>query len=459
MKFFQVIIFHLWAFSFLEAQTIPSFDINDPAINKKGKISFSSVQGFTFHGDLAPVMLSNGSLPAYIGFINRKGKLLVSAQFDKADAAKNGYFIVRKNGRYGLVNPEGEIVIETQFKELKFQDNENLAGKDFYLWEVRDSLNNGLESFSADSLIAESSSEYRYFLNDQSFVSKHKAKEIRVITVPEKKSVKNDFPYITWEHKGKVAYEDFDCNLIVPPVYDSVRYIPSDSIFIVFWKGKIGFLENDGTEIMSLNNKYKKIYNFSDGRVRIMKEGRYGFLDRFGNVRVSPQYENVQDFSEGYAGVFLTGKWGFIDKDEKLVVQPFYSEVRPFTYGVAQVREKSKWSFVNTVGKRINSSPYDEIFPAENKKWFIVSNKKYGLADSAGKEILGTKYEIIRDLNNGYIIVKKNGKWGVLDDKENFVIPVEYDAMGYDPFNNYFFAGSAGSTRVINISKSGKGRN
>jgi hypothetical protein len=436
---------------------IPTFDMNDPAINKKGKITFSSLKEFVFHGNLAPVMLSNGSSPALIGFINKKGKLLVPAQFDKTDAVSDGYFIVRKNGRYGLVNPEGEILIDPQFKELKVQDNQTLTGKDFYLWEVRDSLNNILESFSADSLIAESASEYRYFLNDQSFLSKHKAKRHVVDTVSEKVSLKNNFPYITWEQKGKVAYENSDCNLVVPPVYDSVRYISSDSIFIVFWKDKIGFLENDGTEIMPLSSKYQKIYNFSDGRVRIMKEGRYGFLDRFGNVRVSPQYENARDFSEGYAAVFLTGKWGFIDKDEKLVVQPFYSEVKPFTYGTARVKEKSKWSFVNTVGKKINSSPYDEILPAANKKWFIISEKKYGLADSTGKEMLGAKYEIIKDLNNGYIIVRKNGKWGILDYNENFVIPIEYDAMGYDQFNNYFFAGSAGGTEVINISRSGKG--
>jgi hypothetical protein len=458
MKFFQTLFFIIWSFSFLQAQTIPSFDMNDPAINKKGKISFSSLEGFTFHGNLAPVMFSNDSLPARIGFINRKGRLLVPAQFDKTDATANGYFIVGKDGRYGLLNPEGEILIYPKYKEFKIQGNQTLAGNHFYLWEVRDSLNNILESFSADSVIAESSSEYRYFLNDKSFISKHKAKGSIIATAgPEEISVKSNFPYITWEYRGKVAYENSDCNLVVPPVYDSVRYIPSDSIFIVFWKDKIGFLENDGTEIMPLTNKYKRIYDFSDGRVRILKEGRYGFLDRFGNVRVSPQYENAQDFSEGYAAVFLTGKWGFVDKDEKLAVQPFYSEVRPFTYGTARVRERNKWSFVNTAGKRINSTPYDEILPADNKKWLIVIDKKYGLADSSGKEILGPKYQIIKELNNGYIIVKKNGKWGVLDYKENFVIPIEYDAMAYDQFNNYFLTGSVGSAELINISESGKG--
>jgi hypothetical protein len=455
MKFFQATVFIIWSFSFLQAQTIPAFDMNDPAINKKGKISFSSLQEFTFHENLAPVMLRNGSSPAMIGFINRKGKLVVPAQFEEVSRTENGYFLIKNSGKYGLVNPAGEIEVDARFKELIFQDYQTVRAKRFNMWQVKDSLNKALEIFLADSLIAESDSEYRYFINERSFVSKHEAKRPIVVPEPVKINLKNDFPFITWEYKGKTAYEDLNCNLIVPPVYDSVKYIPSDSIFIVYWKGKIGFLEKDGTEIMPLTSRYQKIYHFSSGRIRIIKDGRYGFLDRFGNVRVSPQYEKAQDFSEGYAAVFLTGKWGFIDMNEKLVVQPFYSEVRPFSYGTAQVREKNKWSFVNTEGIKINSAPYDEILPAGNKKWLIISNKKYGLADSTGREILGTKYESINDHNNGYITVRKNGKWGVLDYKENFVIPIEYDAMGYDQFNNYFFAGLAGDEELI-IIKSGK---
>ncbi|MFL5730178.1 MAG: WG repeat-containing protein, partial [Cytophagaceae bacterium] len=96
------------------------------------------------------------------------------------------------------------------------------------------------------------------------------------------------------------------------------------------------------------------------------------------------------------------------------------------------------------------------IFPSDHKKWVVVSNKKFGLADSTGREILGPKYESIRDLNNGYVIVRKNGKWGVLDYQENFVIPIESDFMGYDPFNNYFFTGIAEKDEILQVKGGGK---
>jgi hypothetical protein len=451
MKFIQAIFFLFCIVFSAQAQTIPEFDLNDPAIHKKDKIIFPAIEKFTFQGELAPVILKGSDGIGFIGFVNKKGKLVVPAQYESIGEVRNGNFIVRKNGRDGLINTSGEILIDNKYKELNFQDNETIIAKNFCLWQVKDSLNKLIQKFEADSILAESDSAYRCYVNERTFSSRHKAKHILSSVQPEKILTQNNFPYTTWKYKGKTAYENSDCNLVVPPVYDSVKYISSDRIFIVYWKNKIGILENDGSEIMPLTSKYQKVYDFHNGRARILKDGRYGFLDRFGNVRVSPQYENVQDFSEGFAAVFLAGKWGFIDKNENLIVQPFYSEVKPFSHGTARVKEKNKWSFVDSKGIKITTTPYDEIIATEYKKWIIVSNKKYGLADSSGHEMLGTKYELIRDLNNGYIIVKKNGKWGVLDYNENFVLPIEFDGMGYDRFNNYFFAGTAGKEETINI--------
>jgi hypothetical protein len=452
MKFFQVIIFLIFAVIDIQAQSIPGFSLSDPAINnRKDEMVFTSLEKFTFQGKLAPVILKNNSGNGFIGFINRKGKLVVPAQYDSIAEVRSGHFIVSKNGKYGLLNQSGEMAIDCKFKEIKFKDDEKALARNFYTWLVKDSLNKNIERLEADSIVAESDSIYRNYVNLRTFLSSHKPRHTLVSKKPEKTVVKNNFPYITWEYKGKVAYENFECNLVIPPVYDSVKYISSDSIFVVYWKNKIGLLENDGSEIMPLTSKYQKMYDFHDGRAKILKDGRYGFIDRFGNVRVSPQYEKVRDFHESFAAVFLAGNWGFIDRNENLIVQPFYSEVQPFSHGVARVKEKNKWSFVNSQGIKITTTPYDEIIPAEYNKWYIVSNNKSGLADSSGHEILGPKYELIRDLNNGYIIVKRNGKWGVLDYKENFVIPIEFTRMGYDPFNNYFFAGTEGYEELIII--------
>ncbi|MFL5731246.1 MAG: WG repeat-containing protein, partial [Cytophagaceae bacterium] len=362
MRFFRILFFLFLPFLGLQAQNIPVFEINDPAINKKGKIFFKSTDGFTFSGDLAPVALKDISGQTQIGFINKGGKLVVPAQFDGLGDFSQGYYEVRKNGKYGLINAAGQTVEDYQYKGLKFQDNEHILATHFISWQIKDNFNKVIEKVEADSIVAISDSAYKIFLNGQIFPLRQQKKRPASAALAEELSKKESFPYTTWFYKGKIAYENLECNLVVPPVYDSVKYVPEERIFMVYWKDKIGILEYDGTEIMPLTNKYKKIYSFVNGRARMLRDGRYGFIDRYANVRVAPQYENVQDFSEGYAAVFLAGKWGFVDQNEKLVVQPFYSEVKPFTFGTARVKEKNRWSFVNPSGEKITSTPYDEIF-------------------------------------------------------------------------------------------------
>src|SRR4051812_44303591 len=100
MKFLQVIFFLFYAVSGIQAQTIPVFDLEDIAIYKKGKIVFPSTEKFTFQGNLAPVILKNNSGQKLIGFVDKKGRLAVPAEYEGVGEVRNGNFIVSKGGRY-----------------------------------------------------------------------------------------------------------------------------------------------------------------------------------------------------------------------------------------------------------------------------------------------------------------------------------------------------------------------
>jgi len=45
---------------------------------------------------------------------------------------------------------------------------------------------------------------------------------------------------------------------------------------------------------------------------------------------VQPTYMATMPFSERLAGVQVSGKWGFVDKHGNLVIQPAYDEVGYF---------------------------------------------------------------------------------------------------------------------------------
>jgi hypothetical protein len=61
-----------------------------------------------------------------------------------------------------------------------------------------------------------------------------------------------------------------------------------------------------------------------------------------------------------------------------------------------------------------------------------------GMADERGREILAPKYEYLSDTGLDYVLVKRNGLWGALDYRENFIVPIEFDAISFVPASKVF---------------------
>ena len=64
----------------------------------------------------------------------------------------------------------------------------------------------------------------------------------------------------------------------------------------------------------------------------------------------------------------------------------------------------------------------------------------FGLANAEGKILINPKYHRLEDLNNSYVIVERDGKYGVVTAQGISTIPLIYDHISYDAFNNAFIA-------------------
>ena len=70
---------------------------------------------------------------------------------------------------------------------------------------------------------------------------------------------------------------------------------------------------------------------------RVLKGGKFGFIDRRGEVVVEPRFDHAEDFSEGLAAVAVSGKWGYIDKTGGFVLGARFN-ARAFDEGLAFVK-------------------------------------------------------------------------------------------------------------------------
>ena len=161
------------------------------------------------------------------------------------------------------------------------------------------------------------------------------------------------------------------------------------------------------------------------------RNGKYGFIDKSGNVVVPCKYGNAWSFSEGLAAVELDGKWGFIDKSGNVVVPCKYHAARSFSEGLAAVRigdwETGKWGFIDKSGNEVIPCKYDGAGSFSEGLAVVELDYYWGSIDKSGNVVIPCKYDNEYRFSEGLAVVKFDGKYGFIDKSGNLVIPFKYD--------------------------------
>ena len=58
--------------------------------------------------------------------------------------------------------------------------------------------------------------------------------------------------------------------------------------------------------------------------------GKYGFINRIGDIVIKVQYDDAESFEDGLARVKIGDKWGYIDKTGEFVIPPKFNHVGSF---------------------------------------------------------------------------------------------------------------------------------
>ena len=106
-------------------------------------------------------------------------------------------------------------------------------------------------------------------------------------------------------------------------MHDAVVEAVSKEYVSIYSGTELKYINNVG-ELVSNTEVYKdlKLYSYQ------ADDGKWGFVNKDGNVVVDCKYDVVTELNEyGFAGVFQENKWGVIDENGKVVVVPEYELV------------------------------------------------------------------------------------------------------------------------------------
>ncbi len=376
------------------------YDVNDDTgeykakvINEKGEAlfteyekievieNFDSKQNIWYERDVLRV-LKNGKY----GIINCSGEVVLSCEYDEIVSLKSAKenFVVKKEGKVGLVNNIGQIIIPVQYSEIKVLEegysNEYLI--------VDENGNSGVISTSGTVIIEPKYKDIKYLHSTEVYSAKiednwnliNKKGEIINSNYDEYTYSKGDYVIVKQDEKYGIITTSGDVK--IEPVYEQLDYAFS-VYYIAKLNGKYGVINTDNTTIIAfeyinmsywdektiliadrtdtetvlfdsnLSQKLSGIFVYEESYIKARidgldkyytyqfeeketkdiltsntlyvskKDGKYGFVDKQGNVVVDYIYDEAKEQNAyGYSAVKLNGLWGAIDKGGKLVLQP-----------------------------------------------------------------------------------------------------------------------------------------
>ena len=207
-----------------------------------------------------------------------------------------------------------------------------------------------------------------------------------------------DFNYIKeWleERRANVASEDVAALKVVNSRgFDYPHYDKQSETISVQKDGKWGLLDKKGEIICE--PLYDDIHPLRNGNFIVCKEKSWSLINRQGEMFKHLEYDTVREFVDGFAIVALGGKEGIIDESGNVLGELKYDKIRSL-------------ESISRYGEEIKFAKYFEA----------CIDGKWGFLNKHGKEMSPFVYDEIqmRDFEGGFVRVCKNGKWGYVNDK------------------------------------------
>ncbi|NOT75677.1 MAG: WG repeat-containing protein [Cyclobacteriaceae bacterium] len=193
----------------------------------------------------------------------------------------------------------------------------------------------------------------------------------------------------------------------------------------------------------------ERTFRESEGLIGIKRDGKFGFVDNRGRLRIANRYEGIGEFHDGLAPIQLLGKWGYINKSDEIIIQPTYEFTGNFEEKVALVSRKSKFGMINSDGKELLELRYDSIKKITSQLFLLTLGRQQGLADTQGRILIEPRFDAIEVINDEQVMVLQNKKFGVLTKDGMNVLPIQYTRLIHLPARKSFVSQQKSSWETI----------
>lgn len=342
--------------------------------------------------------------------------------FDYLSPFNNDYSIVEKNGLYGVVNKDGDIILDSEWYSIVFS-----------------------EEFDKDSLV---------FLR--------KGQESRIYNVSNKSTI-----YLGTSGDSFWGFQEGCCIIrhakhgyyTIVDVYGNTCFekealwidLKTNGVFRYETEDDTCFVNMHGTRICTDELIYCSEMTEERALVILKDTLGYGLIDPQGNITpIEPKnISRTLFFSEGLLPIESDSKWGFINTDGLVTIPFMWKTVTPFSEGLAVIEaDNGKWGYINTNGAIIIQPLFDNAFMFSEGRARVLNNDVYYFIDCLGEKI-GEEWDFADDYYNGRAIVVRGNESFLLDAYGDVVYSVYGNIYQSKAFTDLWISVTKTSTYYI----------
>jgi len=180
------------------------------------------------------------------GWVDPNGSILIRPQFQEVEQFEDGVATVKTNEKWGIIDKNGTFLLQPQFKSITFDDR---------VWWIYNGIHWGLVDKNGAVLLQPQLEGYSSFKDGRARVKKD---------------------------------------------------------------GKWGLIDENGTFLVQ--PQFEWFGDFKDGEAFVKKDNKWGLVDKNGAIRIQPQFEWFNEFKDGIAKVQKFGEVLLINKKGELIV-------------------------------------------------------------------------------------------------------------------------------------------
>jgi hypothetical protein len=390
------------------------------------------------------------------GILDANGKAITPIMYEEVGPSGRNTFCAKQNGKWGLLDSLNHWLIPAEMDSKIYMFQEGIVKKNGKYGVMSRNGEVVIPIIYSKAINYEDPLTYRFKNGIFSKPLNYKLKEEKDSTVYKRlQSIESEKKFRIYKENNLYGLKDINNKLIVKPQYKTLLYF-SEGLAFATSDSFQGYIDTNGKQVIRLGKQYygrgfqngsANIYSATNGHSNF--RSKIGSIDRKGSIIISPKYDWLSKYPNGrYRAhqdssiLILDSNGQFIQefrKETPIIHQKMMRKLEvdlPYKEDEFTFFYNDKMCFINNQGEEITGMKYDLVYRYDSKNDLLIVKKDslYGLINTNGKSILPIEYESIknRQWQSVDLILKRYGKFGLFNVNDYSIIPCKYDKLRWE---------------------------